>query len=315
MTGEPWVVEHDTIIVGGGPAGLSAALLLGRCRRSVLVIDAGRPRNHASRHVNGFLTRDGVPPGELLALGRAELARYGVGFREGRADHASCVAGGFEVRCGSEVITARTLLLATGILDVLPDVPNAERFYGSGVHHCPYCDGWEYRDRALASYGTGKKAMGLALNLLTWSRSVTIVTDGRRASAAVRREAERHGIAVRDEPVRSLEGGGGEDGRPTLERIEFSSGPSLPVAAMFFNTGQYQRSDLPGLLGCRLDAHGGVKHDRRQRTGVPGLYLAGDASKDVQYVAVAVSEGVRAGIAINSDLQKQDRAAEGARGG
>lgn len=307
-------MDYDTIIVGGGPAGLSAALVLGRCRRRVLVIDAGRPRNRASRHVNGFLTRDGVTPEELLGHGRAELERYGVEFRKGFVEHAACVKGGYEIRLGDDRPTTRTLLLATGIVDELPDVPNVKRFYGSGVHHCPYCDGWEYSDQPLASFGRDRKALGLALNLLTWSPTVTMVTNGQTSSRSVRREAEEHGIALREEPIRGLEGEPDEDNRQVLRRITFETGPDLEVSAMFFNTEQYQRSDLPSLLGCRTNAKGGIKHDHRQRTGVPRLYLAGDASKDVQFVAAAVAEGVQAAIAINSDLQEQDREGRPRRG-
>lgn len=307
-------MDYDTIIVGGGPAGLSAALVLGRCRRRVLVLDAGKPRNHASQRVGGFFTRDGTPPARLLGIGRKELTRYGVEFRKATVRHAECTAQGFIVTVGRSRPTARTLLLATGVLDELPDIPGARDFYGAGVHHCPYCDGWEYRDKPLAAFGDGKQAVGLALNLLTWSKSVTAVTGGATLTRADRRRAERHGVAVREEPIRRLAGVARKDGRPVLRRIEFESGPDLNARALFFNTAQFQRSDLPGILGCALDEHGGVVRDRRQRTGVPGLFLAGDASKDVQFVAVAAAEGARAAVGINSMLQKEDLAELARRG-
>ena len=311
-------MDYNTIIVGGGPAGLSAALVLGRCRRRVLVIDEGRPRNRVSRRVGGYLTRDGVAPEKLLGLGRAELDEYGVEFKEAKVQRASCLPGddgGFEVWAARARRTTRTLLLATGVADELPDLPDADRFYGTGVHHCPYCDAWDHRDKPLAAFGEPRKALGLALNLRTWSDDVTVLTHGEPAPRSVRRDAELQGVAIRTEPIRALAGTSGRGGRPRLRTIAFADGPDLRISALFFNTGQYQRSELPGLLGCRLKEGGGVAHDRRQRTGVPGLYLAGDASKDVQFVIVAAAEGAKAAVGINADLQKQDvrRRAEGAR--
>lgn len=357
-------VDYDTIIVGGGPAGLSAAIVLGRCGRRVLVVDSGRGRNFASSAVHNFLSRDGVDPAALRRAGREELAKYGVEFREGLATGASCTAGGFEVEVDKQDrFASRTLLLATGVVDALPHVPGLRELYGRGVHHCPYCDGWEYRGRRLAAYGEGKKALGLGMSLLTWSKDVVVVTDGSRLTRGEQARAARHGLAVRVERVveivdgtRSPEarraahhgqggdqadarpgpgvpsgvasgarrdgatgerGGEGEHhppnaasggtGDPVLHTIRFDSGAEERVAAVFFNTGQVQRSDLPKGLGCRMTADGGVSRDRRQRTGVPGLYLAGDASKDVQFVVVAAAEGAKAGLAINAELQKSDR--------
>lgn len=299
-------MKYDTIIVGGGPAGLSAALVLGRCRRRVVVIDASKPRNAASHHIHNYLSRDGIAPAKFLGLGRGELERYGVEFRPGFVRRAECAEDGFRVFVGRSRLESRTLLLATGVADELPEVRSLRTFYGSGVHHCPYCDAWEYRDKPIAAYGDGKRGLGLAMNLLTWTDRVTVVTDGRPMSATDRRRAERLGIAVRDEPVRRLAGRTPEGRRPKLERVVFESGPDLRISALFFNTDQYQRSPLPGLLGCSIGEDGGVQRDRRQRTGVPGLYLAGDASKDVQFVIVAASEGARAGVGINSDLQRED---------
>jgi thioredoxin reductase len=296
-------VEYDTIIVGGGPAGLSAALVLGRCCRRVLVVDAGRGRNHAARAVHNFLTRDGIAPGELRRLGRRELSRYGVEFHRGVVTAATCTKDGFRVVVdGRRRVRSRTLLLATGMTDQSPAIPEFERFYGAGVHHCPYCDMWEYRGRPVAAYGRGRKGLGLAMSLLTWTRDVTVVTGGGRLSRAARDEAARLGIKARTEAITALRGARGR-----LSRIEFESGAALRVAALFFNTEQWQRSRLPVKLGCRMDDLGGVVHDRKQRTGVPGLYLAGDASRDVQFAVVAAGEGATAAVAINTDLQRRDR--------
>ncbi len=317
--------DFDVIIVGGGPAGLSAALVLGRCRRSVLVIDAGHPRNFASRSAHNFLTRDGIPPHQLLRIGRDEIASYGVEFRQGVVAHAACLSPGFRVELLSgSAATCRKILLATGVTDTLPDIPNADAFYGLGVHHCPYCDAYEYADRAIAAFGSPRKALGLAANLLTWSPRVTACSHGEPFTPAHRRSAAKLGIALREERMIRLETQTGPDtfGDPLqqttldadtpiqrLARIAFESGDPLPVAALFFNTPQLQRSDLPFTLGCRKDEKGGVARDERQRTGIADVYLAGDASRDVQFLVVAAAEGARAGVAINADFQKQAREA------
>src|SRR5688500_7450915 len=170
----------DVVIVGGGPAGLSAALILGRCRRRVLVCDAGNPRNRVSHGVNGFLTRDGTKPEELRALGREELTRYpDVEVRDVEVCDADREEDGFEVTLvNGERHRARKLLLATGLIEDLPDIPGFRHFWGRGTYNCCYCDGWENRDRALAVYAKGDKGVGLAVEMLIWSRDVILCTDG-----------------------------------------------------------------------------------------------------------------------------------------
>lgn len=298
--------RYDVIIVGGGPAGLSAALILGRCRRNVLVVDEGHPRNERATAMHGFLSRDGAEPGELARLGRAELLRYGVSVRVARATGAACEPGGFAVTLEDGTrLASRKLLLATGVRDVLPDVEGLAPLYGRSVHHCPYCDGWEHRDESLATLGAGDAAIGTALALRTWSASVTACTHGEAPSDESVERAERAGITIRTERVTRLEAC---DGR--LCAVHFERGSPIPCTGLFFNTGQFQRSDLAERLGCSVKDNGGIATTKRQATDVPGLYVAGDADKDVQFVIVAAAEGATAGVAINREIQDEDLARE-----
>ncbi|QDV39579.1 NAD(P)/FAD-dependent oxidoreductase [Tautonia plasticadhaerens] len=310
--------SYDVLVVGGGPAGLSAALVLGRCRRRVIVVDSGRPRNAAALRSHGYLTRDGIGPHELLRLGREEVARYGVEVLDDEVVDARCPspdgspgpgAAAFEAETRSgRRLRSRKLLLATGVRDVLPPVEGAERYYGRGVHHCPYCDAWEHRDARLAAYGAGGAAVGLALSLRTWSDRVTACTDGRPVDAGDRARLRRNGIALRTEPVARLDG---DD--EALGAIVFEGGRSIRCDALFFNTGQVQRSTLPGMLGCEYREEGQVETHGKQHTCTPGLFMAGDADGDVQFLIVAAAEGARAATAINRELQDEDRGEAGVR--
>lgn len=296
----------DTIIVGGGPAGLSAALTLGRCRRRVLVCDAGQPRNRASRHLHAYLTRDGIAPHEFLRIAREQLGQYdSVRLQACEAVEARRSGDAFEIALADGARErARTLLLATGVVDHVPAIAGIESLYGISVHHCPYCDAWEWRDRPLAVYGRGDaRGAGLALMLHLWSDDLVLLTDGpAELSPDERGRLDARGIAVREDAIARLEG---RDGR--LERIVFGDGSGLARAALFFNTGQHQRSPLAEALGCEFDARGGVVTTRREvGTTTDGVYVAGDASRDVQLVVVAAAEGVKAAFVINHDLLEAD---------
>jgi thioredoxin reductase len=306
----------DVLIIGGGPAGLSAALILARCRRSVIVVDSGSGRNERAQEVHGFLTRDGISPEEFRARARRDVLRYGVTILDAQAVKAVRHARGhFSVSVressdgsqGERTIESVLLLLATGVIDKVPKLPGFDRFYGSCVHHCPYCDGWEHRDQRLVAFGDGDDAIGLALSLRNWSERVSACTNGGSISAEKRAASAARGITLHESPVRSLEGDGDR-----LERIVLSGGESLECDALFFNTGQGLRSDLPKRLGCCIRDDEKVETDERQCTGVPGLYLAGDADEDVQFVINAAAEGARAAVAMNRELQERaERAARG----
>ncbi len=294
----------DVLIVGGGPAGLSAALVLGRSRRSVVVIDAGQPRNAASRSMNGYLTRDGIEPRQFLRLAHDEIAHYGVTLLHATVDSVRILPDRrfLAALTTGQTFTSRRILLATGVVDQLPPIPTINDYYGVSIHHCPYCDGWEHRGRRLLAFGAGNRAVGLALLLKNWSQHVTACTDGVPLDHEHADLAARNDIRVEPRPITGLEGRGGY-----LARAIFASGPALDCDAMFFNTSQTTRWDLALALGCKPKPDGGIFTNERQRTCVPGVFVAGDADKDVQFVIVAAAEGATAAVTINKDLLEEDR--------
>jgi thioredoxin reductase len=295
---------YDVVIVGGGPAGLSAALILGRCSRRVLVCDDGHPRNAASQAMHGFLTRDGMAPSAFLQSAREQLRPYDtVELRNVTATDARCEDGRFITTLATgESITSRKLLIATGVRDNLPEIDGLRERYGRSVFHCPYCDGWEVRDQPLAVYGREEKGYGLSLELTAWSRDVLLCTDGPCGLDAGQRERlARNGVLLREDRVRRLDAADGE-----FQRIIFDGGEPARVRALFFTTGQHQRSPLATRLGCDFNDKGTVRTGKYETTHLPGLYVAGDASRAVQWVIVAAAEGAEAAFAINTDLIKED---------
>ncbi|HEV8238805.1 MAG TPA: NAD(P)/FAD-dependent oxidoreductase [Thermoanaerobaculia bacterium] len=307
--------SFDVIVVGGGPAGLSGAMVLGRCRFRVLVVDSGRGRNHAAPGVHGFLGSDGVLPAELRRRGQREARRYGVIFRLGEVVSIARRGDGFELTLArGGRLRCRRLLLATGVADSLPDVPGFAALYGKSVFHCPYCDGWETRDRPLALYGSGSAAARYAVTLTRWSADLVLLTDGpTRLRAADREALAAAGVRVIAKRIAALEVSGrrGAAARGRLARVRFADGEALPRFALFFASRPRQSCDLAASLGVRFTDKGMVQAGRMQDAGVPGVYVAGDASRDVQLAMIAAAEGVKAAVAIHADLDKERAARNG----
>ncbi len=295
----------DVVIVGGGPAGLSAALVLGRCLRRVLVFDAGAPRNAPARVFNGYLSRDGSTPGEFLQICREQLTRYEtVELRKAKVRGAQRNDGGFSVTLeNGDVIESRMLLLATGLVDELPEIEGFKRFYGKSAHSCPLCDGWEHRGEGVVVTGGNQDAADLAIEMLQWSKDVVLCSNGPlKCDAKARKQIARGGIRVIEAPIARLEGEG-----DSLAGVRFTDGSFLPRTVLFFSPGQHQKSPLAEQLGCEFCPEDGcVQCDEKVATCVPGLYAAGNASRGVQMVIAAAAEGTLAAVAINNALVEAD---------
>jgi len=291
----------DVAVIGGGPAGLSAALMLGRCRRTVVVCDAGTPRNRASRALHGYLTRDGIAPLDFLQLARDEVALYRVQYRRARVEHIRRRSNRFEVHLTrGNPLSCRKLLIATGVEENHPPLEGFAECYGLTVFHCPYCDGWEWRDRRLGVYGRNRVAAGLALSLRTWSPDVLLFTDGTaRLPPAVRGTLRHEQVRVIEDRVERLHHTNGQ-----LQAVECSE-ERLERDALFFTTGQHQQATFAKALGCEFTPRGTVRTDRLGETCVPGVFVVGDASFDVQFAVVAAAEGAKAAVAINQQFQAE----------
>jgi thioredoxin reductase len=291
---------YECVIVGGGAAGLSAALVLGRARRGVLVLDAGEQSNRPAHGIGGLLGHDGLPPAELYARGRAELAAYPtVQVREGRVTSGSPEDGGFVLSTaeGAVIRTAR-VLLAMGMEYAVPDLPGVAELWGGSVFHCPYCHGWEVRDGALAVLGNGAPAHHAALLLRGWSADVVLLTDGpAELDAREREDLERAGVPILERPVAGVRGREG-----ALDAVLFAGGEELPRDGLLVRAPLRQRSSLATDLGAALTERGTVDVDAFGQTTVPGLYAAGDVSALMPQVAGAIADGSRAAAAINDAL-------------
>jgi thioredoxin reductase len=294
----------DVVIAGAGPAGLSAALILGRALRSVLICDTGTPRSWASKRMHAYLSRDGMAPAAFLARGRTEIARYrGVRYRAVEVAHARRHAdGGFEVSVGRAQVRCRKLLIATGVFDLLPPIPGIDALFGKTVFQCPYCDGWEMRHRKVAVYGRRQRGYQMARAMTAWASDIVLCTDGPSGfTRQQRRHLERNGVRLIEKRVQRLDGSRGR-----LEAVVFRDGERLLRETLFFDTPTRGQSQLAQSLGCRFGRHGGILCGEYEATSVPGVFVAGNIIRDVQLSIVAAAEGARAAFGINRALTRED---------
>jgi len=312
-TGAEPAREYDVAVVGGGAAGLSAALVLGRARRRVAVVDAGRPRNAPAAHMHGFLGSDGLPPADLLAAGREEVAGYGVDLVAGTVrtitpDVATSTRSRrrFTVELlDGPTLRARRVLVTTGLRDEVPDVPGVRERWGRDVLHCPYCHGYEVRDQPLGVLGGAPSAVqdtvAHAHLLRQWSHDVVLFTNGAMLTADQREQLVARAVGIVDTPVVSLVV---EDDRIT--GVELAHGQVVPRAAVFVRPQLVPHDGLLGDLGCAVRDDGWIAVDAAGATSVPGVWAAGNAVDPRAQVITAAGEGSAAAIAINADLVAED---------
>jgi thioredoxin reductase len=300
--------EYDVAVIGGGAAGLSAAVTLGRSRRSVVVIDAGEPRNAPADGVHGFLSRDGIRPGELLVAGRAEAAAYGVEVRDGEAVDARRTTRGFEVMLAEDAaVRARRLVVTTGLVDELPDVAGLRDRWGRDVIHCPYCHGWEVRDEPIGVLGGHDRAMHVVQLFRQLSADVVLFTHtGPPPSEAEREELAARDVRIVPGVVTAVEVAG--DG---LSGVRLADGNLVPRRALAVAPRLVARSAMLDGLGLRAtpDPSGAgerIEADPTGRTAVDGVWVAGNVTNLMAQVVAAAAGGVMAGAAVNADLAAED---------
>ncbi|GAA3814004.1 NAD(P)/FAD-dependent oxidoreductase [Nocardioides panacisoli] len=295
--------EYDVIVIGGSAAGLSAALVLSRARRRVAVVDSGEPRNAPAAHMQGFLSRDGMPPRDLVAAGRGEVEQYGGHLVGGLVSEVRRLdASRFAVQLASgETLSARRVLFATGLRDELPDVPGVRDRWGRDLLHCPYCHGYEVHDLPLGVLGPGPETVQHALIIRQWSPDVVLFTHGGDLTAPEREQLEARGIDVVDTPVARLVV---ED--DTLRGVELQDGRTIARSAVFVRPRFIPNNDLLTALGCETDDGGWPVIDNTGGTSVRGAWVAGNAANPRAQVITAAGEGSAAAIAINNDLVDED---------
>ena len=292
--------DFDVVIVGGGAAGLSGALVLGRARRRVAVIDSGQPRNAPAAHMQGFLSRDGMPPAELVAAGRAEVTGYGVQLVD---DRVLDVRAGFSVTLVSgRTLTARRILIATGVSDELPDIDGVRERWGKDLLHCPYCHGWEVRDQPLGVLGSIPGSVQHALLVRQWSDDVIFFAHTYELTDDERRQLDARGIRIESGTVTKLVV---EDDQ--LRGVALADGRVVQRAAVFVRPGNVPHNDgLVGALGCDTNDAGFMTVDATGRTSNPGVWAAGNVVDPRAQVITAAGAGSAAAIAINADLVEDD---------
>jgi thioredoxin reductase len=310
--------SYDVVVIGGGAAGLSGAVVLARARRSVLVVDAGEPRNAVAHAVHGFLSRDGTPPGELLEAGRAEVRDYDGELVEGRVLSASPAQDGFDVLLADgRTLHARRLLVTTGLVDELPDVVGVDQRWGRDVLHCPYCHGWEVRDQALGVLAGGPMAVHQALLFSQWTRDLTLFLH----TAPELTELEQQQLAARGVSVVTGEVDSLVTTDDRLTGVRLRTGTEVPVQVVVVGPRFVARAEVLVSLGLKVTEHpmgvgSYVAADPTGLTEVPGVWVAGNVADPIAQVIGAAAAGVNAAAAINADLvQDEVRQAVAARGG
>ncbi|MDR6227595.1 NAD(P)/FAD-dependent oxidoreductase [Desmospora profundinema] len=291
----------DVVVVGGGPGGLSAALVLGRSRRNVTVVDDGQPRNAVTLQSHGFLSRDGIHPLVLRKAAREQVVRYdGVTVVDDRVVHAEKTDRCFtSVTQNGQTLYSKKIIFATGVKDRLPEIPGIQEVYGRSVFLCPYCDGWERRDQPLALFGNGEELFHFVKMIFHWSRDLILFTNGPSTlTAEEKQELSMRNIRLVESPITKLESTDGQ-----LERVVLDQGESIDRRGGFIlDTRERQACIIPEQLGVPRNKRGGYQTDDHGQTRIDGLFIIGDAKNGFSSLISAASEGYEIGIMINQEL-------------
>lgn len=291
---------YDVIIIGGNYAGMAAAMALGRALRNVLVIDSSKPCNRQTPHSHNFLTQDGKTPAEISALAMDQVSRYPtVEFYKGLAVSCKKTESGFEIITESQKkIEGKKLILASGVLDIMPDIKGFAECWGISVIHCPYCHGYEVKQEATGILGNGEYGFEFSKLINNWTKELTLFTNG--PSTLTKEQTEKilsHGIKIVETEVHSIEHKNGY-----LQSIQLKDGSSIKLKAIYSRPAFKQHCTIPAELGCEINEMGYLKVDAFQKTNVAGVYACGDTTVQMRSVANAVATGTFAGAALNKEM-------------
>lgn len=292
--------EFEIIIIGGSYAGLSAAMSLGRALRKVLVIDNGQPCNRQTPHSHNFLTQDGQKPGAITAIALAQLANYNtVEFYKGLATNASKTEEGYTIETqAGDIFHSKKLIFATGLKDIMPDIPGFAECWGISVIHCPYCHGYEVRHQKTGIIANGDAAFHYAQLINNWTKELTVFTNGKPLLKGEQRsKLKKHAIAIVETEIDYLAHNGGH-----IEKVVLKDGSAIALNAIYSRPAFVQHYGIPQALGCELTEHGLLKVDNFQKTNIAGVFACGDNSNLMRSVAMSVATGSATGAMVNHEL-------------
>jgi len=296
--------NFDVIIIGGSYSGLAAAMTLGRALRRVLVIDSGNPCNKQTPHSHNFLTNDGRTPKEIASIAKQQIRNYStVSFLDGFVAAGIKTKEGFTIQTeAGEIFTARKLIFATGIKDIMPPIPGFAESWGKSVLHCPYCHGYEVQQQKTGIIANGDTGFELSSLISNWTKDLTLYTNGRSSlSEQQKARLKQHHIQIEETEIDHLENNHGY-----IQNIVFKDGTKAPAQAVYARLPFVQHSSIPQELGCQLTAEGYIAIDPTHRTSVGGVYACGDNTTRMRTVANAVSMGTTTGLMVNKELIEED---------